>query len=410
MNKSEPKIAIIISLGIAIVLWFYVMGEVDPNVTQRFSNIPLRIENRTSLEKKGLVLSADKEYTVDISVYGRTSSLYNLRKDIQASIDVSNIDAKGQYSLDVSIHGLPDVVQLRNTYPEKITLDVDQLGEKRQEVEINIEGNPQRDLVVMGHSISPRSVALYGPEEMLKKVSKVIGIVNVEGASGDINQNVPIQAVDSDGKVIEGVNVSTSRCSVDVQIGKTKKVEIKPNLKGVPSEEYIITNISVNPKEILLGAKGHQLGNIESLLTEEIDIEGIQSSIQRVVKVQLPEGTTTVGDGTTEVKVSITVEPKAIKDYQINSLQVINQPEDLEIIQSEEVNISVRLEGKRSDIEKLNMEDIVLYIDLKEILEGENTVKVQMQEIERITLKRMTPANMMITAVKRDTPDEEVVE
>ena len=88
MNKSEPKISIIISLGIAIVLWFYVMGEVDPNVTQRFSNVPVRIENIELLEEEGLVLSSDAEYTVDISVYGRTSSLYNLRKDIEASIDV----------------------------------------------------------------------------------------------------------------------------------------------------------------------------------------------------------------------------------------------------------------------------------------------------------------------------------
>lgn len=410
MNKSEPKIAIIISLGIAIVLWFYVMGEVDPNVTQKFSNIPVRIENRNSLEEKGLVLSADQEYTVDISVYGRTSSLYNLRKDIEASIDVSNIDEKGEYNLEATIQGLPDVVQLKNIYPEKIELKVDQLGEKRQEVEINIEGNPQRDLVVMGYSASPRSVALYGPEEMLKKVSKVVGIINVEGAGSNINESVQIQAVDSNGKVIEGVNISTSRCNVDVQIGKTKKVKIEPNLKGTPSEDYIITNITVNPKEIVLGAKDNRLGNIEKVLTEEINIEGIQSSVERVVKLQLPEGTDTVGNGTTEVKVNITVEEKVIKDYQIKTLKVINQPEDMDIIQPKEVNISIRLEGKSTDVEKLNIENIALYIDLKEILEGENTVKIQMEPLERITIKAITPSNMMITAVKRVTEGEETVE
>lgn len=410
MNKSEPKIAIIISLGIAIVLWFYVMGEVDPNVTQRFSNIPVRIENRNSLEEKGLILSADQEYTVDISVYGRTTSLYNLRKDIEASIDVSNIDEKGEYSLEANIHGLPDVVQLKNIYPEKITLEVDQLGEKRQEVEINIEGNPQRDLVVMSHSASPRSVALYGPEEILKKVSKVVGIINVEGADSNISQSVPIQAVDSNGKVIEGVNISTSRCNVDIQIGKTKKVKIEPDFKGEPNEKYIITNITVNPKEVTLGAKDNRLGNIEKVLTEEINIEGIQSSVERVVKLQLPEGTNTVGNGTTEVKVNITVEEKVMKDYQIKTLKVINQPEGMDIIEPKEVNISMRLEGKSTDIEKLNVENIVLYIDLKEMLEGENTVKIQMEPLERITIKTMTPNNMMVTAVKRATANEEVAE
>lgn len=409
MNKSEPKISIIISLGIAIVLWFYVMGEVDPNVTQRFSNVPVRIENIELLEEEGLVLSSDAEYTVDISVYGRTSSLYNLRKDIEASIDVSNIDKKGEYNLEATIHGLPDAVQLKNTYPQEITLEVDELGERRQDVEINIEGNPQRDLVVMGYSASPKSVSLYGPDKLLKTVAKVVGIVNVDGSKSNINENVQIQAVDSNGKVIEGVNISTSRCSVNVQIGKTKRVEVKANLKGAPNDNYIITNISVNPKEITLGAKDNRLDSVERILTEEINIEGIQSNLERVVKVQLPEGTSLVGNGTTEVTVKITVEQKIIKNYEIKALKMMNQPEDLDIIQPQEAIITVRLEGKKTDIEKLKPESIVLYIDLKEVLEGENTVKIQMEPIEGISLKAMTPSSISVTAVKK-TANEEVAE
>ena len=82
----------------------------------------------------------------------------------------------------------------------------------------------------------------------------------------------------------------------------------------------------------------------------------------------------------------------------------------MDIVQPKEVNISIRLEGKSTDVEKLNIENIALYIDLKEILEGENTVKIQMEPLERITIKAITPSNMMITAVKRVTEGEETVE
>lgn len=128
-EQNEPKISlVVISLGIAIILWLYVMGEVNYLMSnQRFNNIPVTIENMEILEEKGLVLTEDTNYTVGIRVYGRTSSMYGLKNKLSASIDVSGIE-KRVYDAHVSISGLPDSIELNTIYPETIPLTVDRMG------------------------------------------------------------------------------------------------------------------------------------------------------------------------------------------------------------------------------------------------------------------------------------------
>ena len=408
MNKREPKISVvIISLGIAIILWFYVLAGENPNITQRFNNIPVTIKNSIVLEEKGLILSEKEEYTVDIRVYGRTSQLYGLRKEIEASIDLSPINGKGEYDIEVSIEGLPESVDLQNVCPESIKVAVDRLVEKEQEININIEGEPQNGLKVMGYMITPDKVSLSGPEEILTKVQRVEGTVNVHGANGDIQQKVEIHALDDKGKILEGVTLSRSDCDVHVQIGKTKNIEIVANIEGQAAEGYIITGIHVEPKEITLGSKDNRIENINEILTEKINIQGITSNLERSVNLQLPVGIDLIDQKDKAVKVSIIVESIKREMYDIDTIKWINQPENLELELLEETNFRLELEGKSTDIDKINKANIVLYADVNNIVEGRNTIEVKMEPIEGIQLINITPKTIEITATNKASPPDE---
>ena len=60
-NKNIVRI---LSLLIAVVLWAYVMGEINPETTIKFKNINVEILNQESLEDRGLALIEDRKSVV----------------------------------------------------------------------------------------------------------------------------------------------------------------------------------------------------------------------------------------------------------------------------------------------------------------------------------------------------------
>ena len=53
-NKSVLRI---ISLVAAVLLWFYVMGEVDPEKKAKINNIPVYFTNMDELAEEGLAVT-----------------------------------------------------------------------------------------------------------------------------------------------------------------------------------------------------------------------------------------------------------------------------------------------------------------------------------------------------------------
>lgn len=59
----------VFALIIAIVLWSYVMSEVNPVMTEEFRNVKVNILNEASLEREGIViLEPENIDNIDIKV------------------------------------------------------------------------------------------------------------------------------------------------------------------------------------------------------------------------------------------------------------------------------------------------------------------------------------------------------
>lgn len=92
MLKSK-KFQAILSLLIAIGLWMYVMGTVDPVVTTTVHGIQVEKINEDVLEDMGLSATLDRPETVSIELKGARSDVNEAKEsDIRATVDVSNCD------------------------------------------------------------------------------------------------------------------------------------------------------------------------------------------------------------------------------------------------------------------------------------------------------------------------------
>ena len=109
MLKSK-RVQAILSLLIAIALWMYVMGTVDPQITFTVRNIHVEKINEDVLEDMGLSAELDEPKAVDIVLKGKRSDVNEAKKsNIRATVDVSNCDY-GENETEIKI-----------VLPEKVT-------------------------------------------------------------------------------------------------------------------------------------------------------------------------------------------------------------------------------------------------------------------------------------------------
>jgi len=150
------------------VLWIYVIGDQDPRLNQRYNNIPVEIKNEDLLNEKDLLLISETEFSVDITVNGRTSALYNLPwRNIRASVDLADIEDKGSYSLAVEIVGIPEDVDLISVSPAQVEIEVDRISSQTRQINIEFVGSLPEEISLLDYSINPQNALVEGGEELL---------------------------------------------------------------------------------------------------------------------------------------------------------------------------------------------------------------------------------------------------
>jgi len=92
-QSAEKTVVMIISLVIALFLWGYVIGKVNPLDTVTISDVPVQVLNSESLSDRGLALSGGASYTVSVSIEGTRADI----SKITASDIVATAEEQGNF-------------------------------------------------------------------------------------------------------------------------------------------------------------------------------------------------------------------------------------------------------------------------------------------------------------------------
>lgn len=118
---KNKKVQAVLSLLIAIGLWIYVIGSVDPTVSTTVRNIPVEMTNQKVLKELGMSATLVEPETVDITIKGARSNINEAKKsEITATVDVSNCEY-GENEARIKIE-----------FPDKISgVTVDSMSEEK---------------------------------------------------------------------------------------------------------------------------------------------------------------------------------------------------------------------------------------------------------------------------------------
>jgi YbbR domain-containing protein len=175
-----------LSLGFALLLWFFVVGEEKAEVS---ISIPLELINIPA----GLVIANDIPSNVDVRVYGPRSMIRAMAtKGILRVIDLK--DAKpGKITVHISPNSLslPGAVRALRTQPSNVEIVLEPLVLSDFPVKPVLKGKVAKYHKVLSTDVYPPRVVLSGPESVIKAMKDVRTFtVDVDGASDDITREV----------------------------------------------------------------------------------------------------------------------------------------------------------------------------------------------------------------------------
>ncbi len=299
---------LLISVLLAVIVWISATVTDDPNQQGVFSGIPLEIIGKSS----DLVLTNDVPDEVAATLNAPRSIWDQLNKNrglIRAWIDLEDL-AAGDHTLPVNIDIDLSPVRIISSEPDEIIVVLEPFIEKQFEVQLTARGEPPLGYRKGEVEVSPEEVTISGPASAVNRVSQVIALLDVDGASQTVQTTVPVRAVDGNGADVGGVQISPKGVNATVPIsilGGYKNVAVKLLATGQVASGYRLTSITVNPPTVTVFSSDPKLVNelpgfVE---TKPVDLNGLTDDSEFNVELDLPEGISLVSEPGVLVQIDI---------------------------------------------------------------------------------------------------------
>ncbi len=391
----EKIIRLIISVVIAITLWFTVNGDADLLIVQDYNSIPITLTNIETLNARNLVLTEDKSYYLNLKIKGTDRNLRNIDfKEIRAEVNLEEIKQKGTYDLDIAVKGLPNTVIINSMNPTSLEIVVDNVVKEKHEVVIKAEGKPANERSVINIEVDQK-VEVEGPEEELERIDKIQGTVNVNGLEVDAVRYVQISAYDAEGNVIENVVLLPDVVTAEIILGQTKTVDIIPSTTGLPTDGFIVTESSVEPSKVIIGAKKEVLDTIDRISVNPVDVTNQSQTFTRDVDLDLPAGSFYL-DGNGKAKVTVNIETPIEKSLTMDTIETKNLESGLTVKKMKETKAVIKLQGAGSVVNNINISQVEAFVDCSGLGPGEYELPIK-TNLSAAIVNAISPPTTIIT-------------
>ena len=134
-QSRHPILAILLSVLLAFVLWFYVQDAESPDREETYTDIPVKIVGLA----EDLEVTDGDDQTVTVKLRGKRSDLNRVKKsEIEASLDLSTHTEMGiVFEVDVSVL-LPKGTEVVEISPARIPVELNRTVSKTIPVEVEL--------------------------------------------------------------------------------------------------------------------------------------------------------------------------------------------------------------------------------------------------------------------------------
>lgn len=313
----------LLSLLVAFVVWGALISE-DPNLTREktFTDVPITVTGMELLQRNGLIVVEGLDNLPHIKMRALVpQKIYASAHPANYSVrvDVSRITAPGEQTVPIQTLSTGTFGSIEWMSTNEITVKVDEyITRRRVPVKLVKAGQTPEGYYSASTSADPNNVVISGPKSLVEKIDVVSASYNpaLQDLSVGVQYSaVPFRLLAADGTEIKSdlisvtsENVLLDTLLVEQVIYPTKFVDINLTglVKGKVAEGYQVVGVTADPPQVRVAGSEEELDSLKLLdLSSVIDVEGLNDTIIRALRVEKPQGIMYMSDNAVYVTVEI---------------------------------------------------------------------------------------------------------
>ena len=384
LKKSKP-IYILISVVAAIILWVYVVTVVSTEQTESFYNIPVTFTGVESLREQNLTISEGMNTTVNLRLTGRRTLIQQLSRDtILITVDVSKINAAGEYSRTYSI-SYPTLSQsggitVEQRVPQSIDIVVKDLATREIPLRTVFQGTTKEGYAVDSIVAAYDTITVTGTDEQVNEIKSALIIIDDQDLSRTTTMDMEYTMVTREGEPIDisDLQVDAERVSVTINVVKFKEVPLVMAFNPGGGATDANVDWTAEPPTITVSGEEEALDQLNYILLGTQNLSALVADTVATYPIVVPDGLTNE-TGTAEAVVSMKLNGLVTKPVRVSAASnysLINTPDGFVAgLVTQELSITVR--GPSEDISTVQASALRVVADLSGLASAAGTYKIE---------------------------------
>ncbi len=259
--QVSPKEWVIrfISLGLALVLWYFVGGE---DIVNKNVMIPVEVINLP----RDLVISNQFKKEIEVSISGPRSQVLDMgNQAISRQVDLAEA-TPGTMVLENSndVITVPRGVKVLRIQPESVILSLDKMIQKQFAVKPVTNGTVAQDYILKEIRMEPDSISITGPQTVLAPFEVLnTTLIDITGLNKSTEIQVPLEL---DPVIVELIGATTITASL-VIIEETVQKKIS-NLPVKVEKDGVLQRVTPAKVSITVALP-------KTLIRDKVDLQSL---------------------------------------------------------------------------------------------------------------------------------------
>lgn len=390
--KRNGKIKII-SLVAAIILWSFVISEVNPPTVKEYRGIPVTMVNTESLTNQDLVVVSPKLISVDVELKGQRNIMSSVtNSDLLAAVDLKGY-TEGVHTIPVAISSPPETT-VTKVEDRNISFVIEKKIQRTMDISVETTGSLPDNLILQKTIANPAKISIEGARSLVEKVDRIVAKIDVSELSSDSTVNVSILPMDNEGVEIKGLNLGQAFVNVAISMAATREVPIVFSTSNEVPEDMKITRRTLSPEKIIITGEKDAVNSVASINTKKIDLSQVTQNTTGQIDLELPEGIVLLDPDRT-ITYNIEVDSVTTKALQlaVKDVELKNMDSAYDYtLTNPEGKIDITVSGYASQINEITANSLAASVNVEGLLPGPYTLEIGINPISGVTIESIAPA------------------
>lgn len=386
----------LLSIVLAIVLWFLVVMADNPKDSVTFSNIQVTLLNTELLEEGNKFYEVlEGSDRIRVTVEAPRNVIKELSaSDVVAEADISRLTEVN--TVPISLQVLNDEVEILDIRGSRdsVRLNVEEKASKWVGVRCTTKGSVAENYIISGTKVDQTRIEISGPISAVERISYAGLEIDVGEATTNVSGNPDIHFYDEEGELVDDANIvkNADTMHVEIEVLATKEVPVEAIPSGIPAEGYLATGVVVcDPSTVLIAGTPSVLADVSKLTIpeRELDVTDKEKDLIKDIDIRRYLDKTKLADGNFNglVNVTVYIEPIVERNLTLaqSNITLVNLPEGLEWkFTHEQETYRLRISGLDDTVAAVNQGDVQGTIDIGAWMTDRNVEKLTPGEYEML--------------------------